>query len=256
MKTKLMITVAALALSGAAIAENYQSFSLLDYTRVDFGPVDADGWLLGTSYYLAERSTLGPLDQFTYINPISNFGAAYASFDDSDDFLINGEYFFDKFVVGLAATEEDGIEQAWLGYLFSDNFIARLDAVDEFDDTELYLSARYQLRFEGNDYLGFTARIDEDLNDLSLSTKYFRALNSGRYFSIGASIVDTEDDSYATLDGRYYWTEKTSVSAGLRNSSGFTLGFKRFFNSRFSLGVEYADSDRVEVVSLRLGAQF
>lgn len=253
---KPFVALATLFLSGAPIAAEYQSFSVLDYTRADFGPVDEDGWILGTTYYLDKRATLGPLDEFTYINPISRFGLGYASFGNNDTFLLNGEYFFDKLVIGAAATDEDGIEQAWLGYLFSANFLVRLDAVDEFDDTEFYLSARYKWEFKANDYFGLSARIDEDLNDLSLSAKYFTALSRGRYFSVGASVVDTTFDSFVTLDGRYFWSERTSVSAGLRNDSGFLFGFKHFFNPNFSLGFEYEENDSVEAVSLRLGAQF
>ena len=130
MNLKPFVALATLFLSGAPIAAEYQSFSVLDYTRADFGPVDEDGWILGTTYYLDKRATLGPLDEFTYINPISRFGLGYASFGNNDTFLLNGEYFFDKLVIGAAATDEDGIEQAWLGYLFSANFLVRLDAVD------------------------------------------------------------------------------------------------------------------------------
>ncbi len=256
MNLKPLAALAALFLSGATIAEEYQSFSFLDYTRFEFGPVDEDGLILGTTYYLDERATLGPLDEFTYINPISRFGLGYASFGDNDTFLFNGEYFFDKLVVGAAATDDDGIEQAWLGVLFSTNFLVRLDAIDEIDDTEWYLSAWYQWEFKSNDYFGLSARIDEDLNDLSLSAKYFTALQGGRFLSVGASIVDTTFDSFVTLDGRYFWSERTSISAGLRNDSGFLIGFKHFFNSNFSLGFEYEENDSVEAVSLRLGAQF
>jgi hypothetical protein len=253
---KPLVALVALFLSGAAIAAEYQSFSYVDYTRVDIGSVDEDGWILATTYYLDERATLGPLDEFTYINPISRFGIGYASFGDNDTLLFNGEYFFHKVVVGAEATSEDGIDQAWLGYLFSHNFLVRVDAVDEFDDTELYFSARYRWQLRGTDYLGFSARIDDDLNDLSLSAKYLRSLRGGRYFSIGASIVDTTMDSYATLDGRYFWNERTSVNAGLRNDSGFLLGVKHFFNTNFWLRFEYEENDNIEAVGLRIGAQF
>lgn len=256
MKIKAILAVVAMATSGVAVAENYQSFSFLDYTSFDFGTDDADGWILGTRYFLDERPALGPLDQFTYINPISNFGAAYARFDDDDVFLFDGEYFFGKFVVGAAATDEDGFEQARIGYLFTENFLARIEAVDEFDDTELFVSAQYQMNFEGNDYLGFTARVDDDLDNLALSAKYFRALSGRRYLAVGASLIDTDGDSFAILNGSFYWTERTSASLGLREDGDFTVGFKHFFNSNISLGVDYEEDESAEVFSLRLGAQF
>ena len=62
MNLKPLVALAALFLSGTAIAEEYQSFSYIDYTDFDFGPVEEDGWILSTSYYLDERPALGPLE--------------------------------------------------------------------------------------------------------------------------------------------------------------------------------------------------
>ena len=257
MKIRSAIVIAWLATSGTAIAEEYQSFTYLEYTTIDLDIVEVDLWLLGTSYFLSDRSTLGPLDQFTYINPISNFGAAYADVDGNNQFVVGGEYFFDKIVVGAAASDDDGIEQVWVGYLFSENFLASVEAVDEFDETEFYFAARYQLKLEGNDYLGFSVRSDDGLDNLSFSSKYFRGLSNGRYLSIDASILDVTGGNFAAVDASYYWTERTSARAGLRTGGNVALGFKHFFNRSFLLEVDYEDmGGDGDSVSLILGAQF
>ncbi len=51
MKIQSAIAVLALVTSGASAAEEYRSFTNLEYGQIDVGSVDVDVWLLGTTYY-------------------------------------------------------------------------------------------------------------------------------------------------------------------------------------------------------------
>lgn len=255
MGVKLVLASLLVTMPTISFAEDYQSFNFLEYTAIDFGPGDDDGWAIGTQYYFDERSTLGPLDQFVYINDISQIGAAYGNFSGNDSFAAVGEYFFSDFVIGGTASD-DGFERAWFGYFFTDNFLAKVEAADDFDGTDWYLSARYQKFLTGVDYFGIDARIDDGLDRTTLSVKYFKGLANGRYFAFGARLFHTNDDSYAALDGSYYWNERTSASLGLGEDGLFEIGAKHFFNKNFSVDIGYQDQDDLNIFSVRVGAQF
>jgi len=255
MRIKIVLAWLLLATPIISLAENYKSFSFGEYTTIDFGPVNEDGWIVGTQYFFNERSTLGPLDQFVYINDISHIGGAYGKFGDDDSFAAAGEYFFSDFVVGGVASD-DGFEGAWLGYFFTDDFLAKVEAVDDFDETNWYLSARYQRPLTGVDYFGIDVRIDDELDEVTLSGSYFRGLDNGGYFAFGARLLRTDEDNHAALNGSYYWNERTSVSLGLGEGDLYEIGAKHFFSENFSIGVDYQDQDRVSIFSVRVGAQF
>ena len=58
-----------------AVANDYQSFTSINYNSTSTGAVDNDSYGIGSTYYFDKKSSLGPLNEFDYINTVSNVSA-------------------------------------------------------------------------------------------------------------------------------------------------------------------------------------
>ena len=252
--------LATLLFSGATFAQNYQSISEAAYVNVE----DADLYRIGTLYYFSGRNTLGPLDQFSYINTHNNVFGSFTDDESNNQYHVGGEFFKDQFAVAGQFTRHDydsdatNVLQASLGYFFSSDFIARVHVIDVEDgDTDFSFSAQYNLDLNTTDYLGFTASTDDELDTISLATKYFKALNNGQYLTAGLNLSVGDVDSWS-LDGRYYFTSKTSAFAKLDKYDNVEVGAKHFFNNNIALAASYGNNfdHSYDLYRLTLSAQF
>jgi len=271
MKLKqLAIIIPSLLLSVSSVmAQEYQSFSSIDYTNVD-SKRSYDSTGVGTSYFFEKQKALGPLDQFKYINTSSSVFGNYAHIDKSDHFKAGGNLFIDNFVVGGVYSYSDydsgssDYYSARLGYLISDNFIVNAYANKaEGVDTDYHFSASYNHELSGKDYIGFTYRSDDDFDHQTLSTKYFHALDGGQYLVAGINYAHNEHFSN-DLAGNlaFYFNENTSISASYDDDDDYSIGAKHFFNQNYALRVGYqsnasddAWSDH-DIYSVNFTAQF
>ena len=73
----LLIPALILGHSAKISAEEYQSFTNASYSKNDYSSADTTSFGINTSYFFDAKSTLGPLNQFKYINTISNISARY-----------------------------------------------------------------------------------------------------------------------------------------------------------------------------------
>ncbi|MEW6982561.1 putative porin [Colwelliaceae bacterium 6471] len=260
--------------SGYAVAEDYQSISNAQYMKTEADNVSIDTSMLNTTYYLSKKSTLGPLDQFDYINTTSNIFASYmhTSLDDdtydasSDSLRIGGEYFLGKFLIGASYQNtdyDDGDSDATslrLGYLFSKNFLVQAEVLDLDDGgTEYLFSAAYNHQINGSDYLGFTARSDNDFDYKSISAKYFMKLNQGQYFITELMYQDGKYDNYWGASASYYFDDNTSISADYDDNDNYRLGVKHFINKNIALSAGYGantDESDYDVIDVGLTFQF
>ncbi|WDE10786.1 putative porin [Thalassomonas haliotis] len=247
-----LLPIAALLLTGTSLlastgvhAEDYQSFSSVSYSDLDNKHNDSDAFSLATRYYFDKKSTLGPLDEFEYINKTSNVFGSFVDTDTNKNFNLGGEAFIDKLLVGATYHYSDfdhgGNEDIYtlsLGYLVSDDFLIK--AVKHDNDDEYLFSASYNHQINDSDYIGFTYSTDDDVDVQTLASKYFTDLGQGRYLTAEVSFSDY-DDADNDLAGRveYFFNSHTSVAGSYNDDEDYSVSAKHFFNKNYALSASY-----------------
>lgn len=237
-------------LPSIVIAEEYRSISNLDYSRFETGPLELDQFAFGSTWYFDRKVTLGPLNEFEYINKTSNIFGAYTRFEgmnaDFDDALIGGEYFAGNLLVGgsYRNLEDFDVVTGTVGYLLNSNFLVSLDAVKAEDiDAEYFVNARYDHQLGGTNYIGFHFRTDDEFDTKEISSRYFTQLASENYLAaeVSYTIFDNADDIWA-LDGDYYFNQRTSLGLGIAKDEVYSLDFTHFFTRNIAVELGYTTS--------------
>ncbi|MBY6190889.1 putative porin [Microbulbifer agarilyticus] len=252
--------------SAVASAAQYNSFTDVDYTNSDFGNFDVDTLNLDSRYYFGALETLGPRKEFGYILPVSNIygGFAYADADgeSSDALNIGGEYYTGQWKLfgGLSDNDLSTDYRVGAGFLFTPNLLAEVEAVKREDvDTQLMFRGRYNHQLTGNDYIGFTAEVDDDFDYRSVSSKYFTALSGGQYLSASLSLIDTDNsDLYWGGGVEFYFNEDTSIGATYDEAESYRFHATHFFNENVAAKASYGsnrDFDDLDVFSLGVTVQ-
>ncbi|SFD61035.1 putative porin [Pseudoalteromonas denitrificans] len=254
----------------SVIAAEYQSFSDVSYSRFDAKHSHSNFYGVSTRYFLDKRASLGPLNEFEYINTISNVSGHYSHSDNSDRYNVAGELFLNDFVIGggYSYTDYDSSfindsekhYNANLGYLISENFIVHANAgkVDG-GKTNYNFSSSYNHQLNDKDYIGFTFNTDDDFDYRHLSSKYYKSLEGGQYLTLGLNYQNHRDsDNYLSGNINFYFNEKTSVFAGYDN---YTFGAEYFFNNNYSLNARYQSNasshlSDLDIYSVNFTAQF
>ena len=243
---KLAIIISGLLLSSAAhAADSYQSISNLNYTDTD----NNDTISVDSTYYFSPKSTLGPYDQFEYINKQSNVFGGYADDDFGDVTAIGGEYFVENFVVGAAYQNADynsNNESYTLsaGYFFNPDLLAKVRFVDQKDgDNVTFFSLAYNHMLNDTDYVGITVESDDDFDSRSVAAKYFVDLQQGNYLTVEGTFVslDEADDQW-NVETNYYFSKATSVFAAYDKEDNYSFGAQHFINKNIGLKVGYGNN--------------
>lgn len=250
MRTNLKVLVPLVLCSSAALAEDYHSISDFDYVWAELGPFQSDTYTLSSTWYFDSKQTLGPLNEFEYINKTSNIFGSWTQFDESDAHQaeIGGEYFAGHFLLGGSYSGDNGPDRftGTLGYLFSDNFLVSADALkfEGDDDTYYFFNARYNHQLSGTNYIGFNFRTDDEFQLNTISSRYFTKLSGESYLAAGVSytFVDDFDDSW-TLEGDYYFSPRTSLGLGVSSNDTYSFDFTHFFTESIALELNYATRD-------------
>ncbi|MFQ3197618.1 MAG: hypothetical protein ACI8R9_001641 [Paraglaciecola sp.] len=207
---------------------------------------------VNAKYFLDKKQTLGPLDQFKYINKVTNVAADYARVYDRYTLSVAGEYFAENNVVVSASysdSEYSDVSSLGIGYLISDDFIVRtvatkLDYGDSiyqnYDDTSYRFSASYNLQLQGKDYLGFNVSTDDELDNYGISSTYFSSLGGERFVILGLGFSDTPSGNVSNISAGYYFSKMTSVSANYNTSDNYSLNAKHYFNQNWALVAGFA----------------
>lgn len=279
MKLKSLLPLTLLSAAVSANADQLQSVTEFDYSRVKYGSIKADVFTLGSTYYFAPRETLGPLKELEYINKTSNVfgGYVYEDYDlggyryllggyehgSRDTAIIGGEYFAGNVLVGASYENTDDADtfEASLGYLFAPNFLVRVDAEKtDGQSTDFYASAQYTHHLSGADYLGFTVRVDDDFDSRELSSKYFAEVGNGSYIALTADYANISGgDNFWAGAAEFYFNKFTSVGASYDKNDDYELSFNHFFNEQIAGKLAYSsnsDDSRLKVWSLGIRAQF
>ncbi len=264
MTLKYLLPVLALTASASVMAEDYQLFTELNADRVRVSGGDSETlWNANGTYYFDKKQSLGPLDQFEYINKESNISAGYSRLYGENVWTVGGEAFVDENVLLAARYSRiagENISYLGLGYLFSDNFIVRADAtIPKHGSASFIFSASYDLQLDGNDYVGFTATVDDNFDYYTVGSKYFASVGQESYVAIGGGYADNDGRSAWYAEADYYFTKMTSVGVQFDREDDFSVNAKHFFDKNWALTAGYGsnfDTSDVKVYSLSLTGQF
>ncbi len=278
------------------MAEEYQSISSFDFKKLEYKHFDNKAYLLKSTYFFDKKSTLGPLDQFEYINKTSNVSGGYFDTDHTKTYVMGGEHFINKFLIGASyhysdfdfhaydnKTNEYGLK---IGYLISDNLIVKANAkkveieTDFSDDilldsksSENYynFSISYNHHINESDYIGVTYNTDEDLDTQTISSKYFMAIDQSSYLTAGISYTKNvkfgsslrnDDNDWAANLG-YYFNDRTSAFVSYDDNDDYVIGAKHYFNNNYSVSVNYSANassnelkDNLDIYGVNFTAQF
>ncbi|WP_226703391.1 putative porin [Microbulbifer elongatus] len=252
--------------SAVVSAEQYNSFTDVDYTSADYGNFDVDTLGFNSQYYFGALNTLGPRKEFNYILPVSNIygGFEYVDYDggDSDNVNLGGEYYTGQWKLfgGLSDSDSDTLYRAGAGFLFTPNLLAEAEVRDsDNSDTTLLIRGKYNHQLTGTDYIGFTAEVDDDFDYRSVSTKYFTALSGGQYLTAQLSLIDTDfSDLYWQGELEFYFNENTSIGGGYAENESYFLDATHFFNRNVAGKIGYAsnrDLSELDVFSIGVTVQ-
>lgn len=265
MKLKLITTAVLFSSAISVSAEEYQVISDITWSNVDVAGSSYDVLGLEGTYYFDKKESLGPYNEFEYINKVSNINANYVNVETGDYYSVGlaGELFVDNFLVGAGYSDDKFDNDATLftlGYLFSDDFLVRVDAVDtDGADTVYNISAAYNHQINDTDYIGFTLATDDDTDYVTLSSKYFTHLGGDRYLTANVSFTDFDGDNTWSVGSSYYFTKATSVFATLAEDDFYEIGAQHFFNTNVALYASYASQDDIiesDTYTIGLRAQF
>ena len=252
--------------SAVVSAEQYNSFTDVDYTAADYGSVDVDTLSFQSQYYFGALETLGPRKEFNYILPVSNIYGGFdyidANGNDEDALTLGGEYYTGQWKLfgELNDVDSNSVYSAGAGFLFTPNLLAEVEAVKPEDqDTVLFVRGKYNHQLSGTDYIGFTAEVDDDFDYRSVSTKYFTALSGGQYLTAQLGLVDTDNsDLYWEGEVEFYFNENTSIGGGYSEDETYFLDATHFFNRNVAGKVAYGsnrDFDDLDVFSIGVTVQ-
>ncbi|MBQ4834638.1 putative porin [Pseudoalteromonas sp. MMG010] len=243
---KLAVIISSILLSStAAAADSYNSISNLSYKDSD----NNDTVAVDSIYYLAPKKTLGPLDQFEYINKQTNVYGSYADDDASDITAVGGEYFFNQFVIGAEYENLDfgsHAEQYKLtgGYFFNPNLLAKVTLVENKDGDDYALfDLAYNHMLNSTDYIGVTLTADDDFDYRSVAAKYFIDLQQGNYLTVEGTFdsLDNSEDQW-DVETNYYFSKATSVFANYNKQDTYSFGAQHFINKNIGLKVGYENN--------------
>lgn len=233
-----------LLLSSTSFAQDYQTFTRLSAYKTERSHSDVDGAWLSAQYFFKARTALGPLDQFEYINKISNVGGSVNDRPGKDYFYnLGGQAFIGNVLVGAGYSNnrfDRERESLQVGYLFNDDFLVNVSASKVgSDDTTYHLSSRYNIQINETDYLGVSISTDDNFEYKSISSTYFSKVGDNKYLTARVDYGDYDSYKHWILYSSFYFTEKTSVNASYGKGKSYSLGVKHFFNNNFAIGAGY-----------------
>ncbi|AWF83235.1 hypothetical protein BTJ40_21780 [Microbulbifer sp. A4B17] len=234
--------------AATAGAEEYNSITTVDYSNLDFDGTDGNQFTAETTYYFSGKEALGPLKEFEYINKASNVSAAYSHYDvsseDIDNFAVAGEYFTSfGLVLGANLTEVDdeSVNTASIGYLFTPNFLVELSHTDFDYGDETFVEFRYNHQLSGSDYIGFDFITDDDFDARVFSSKYFTNLGGDQYLTAELAYADYDGGGdFWQIGADYFFTQNTSVGLKLDENEDVKLAFSHFLNRNVAVEAAYS----------------
>ncbi|WP_170176737.1 putative porin [Litorilituus sediminis] len=263
------------AFSAAHAEDSFQSFSSINYQTQDQRNGNLDWFSLNSRYYFDARTALGPLNEFDYINSISNLGVSYSymksEYDkvlvvDQDGTIVDfeassknqiihvdGEWFIGNFLLGGGASYIDSSSSSNFMALSPSGVVTQSGHNSDDQDTyyradlgylitqNLIIKASYH---DINNFLSYTVSYNFDFNDsdyigFSYNTDedFDTHSLSTKYF---ANISTT---SYLVLGAAYWYYGSSSVL----DNDYWSIYSSYYFNKFSSVSASYGENDNYSV---------
>jgi hypothetical protein len=262
MKFKLLSVATLLVVAGVCTAQDYQFFSSAGYSTEKDSDIDFVN--LGGQYYFNPIEVRGPFNEFDFLITESNIQANYVDvntpFGSFDATTLAADIFLGKMLVGgrYSDFEGDSDGELKLGYLITNNFLVDVRLQDSDSPVDAIFSATYQHNLSNDTYLGMKISTDEELNNASLSARYFTAISNGRYYALtfGYDNQDFVSDNWV-IGGDYYFNKYSSLGARLGDGV-VGISASHFFTPNFSVSGAYnfvSDEFSGDVFSLNVAYQ-
>jgi hypothetical protein len=269
-------SIVSILLSSTAFSESYQSFSSIGYSNhnstINLPLADyhskrsTDNVSLFSQYFFEEQQSLGPLNEFDYINTSSNIYALVNNsntkssnsykedsfgFDESNNsidiggqwithgFLLGAGYNYTKYKVSHENTSYDNISfdrnddsySASLGYFILDDLVIRADYFDAGDKYELLTDDDYfSYSVSYNLQLAGTDYIGFSYN---VDDDFDIHQLSSRYF------LSLTQESYLVLGGEYVFDNRDNFFA----EDSWSINGSYYFNTQTSVSAFYGKDD-------------
>lgn len=266
----MKVRIALLAMSIARFANANSVGTIVDVSHMDAGDINNTG--ISALHYFDRRELRGPLDQFSFINSNSFVSASYFDSDFGNDSSISGQWYSDNgFFVGAGYSYSDpkadnpfsnslDIKTGTLGYQANEVWSVSATFVDPEDaDSVTLFNVSYEHDMDGNDWIAFSYRTDDELDFHNVTTRYFNSLDNGSYLVLTADVTDVDDgNSDWNLRTDYYWNNYTSVFASVGDDDTYQVGAQHYFNDTWALSASYLESDlnQEDIWQVNLRAQF
>ncbi|ASM49564.1 hypothetical protein PESP_a1447 [Pseudoalteromonas espejiana DSM 9414] len=245
---KLAVIISSILLSStAAAADSYNSISNLSYKDSD----NNDTVAVDSIYYLSPKKTLGPYDQFEYINKQTNVYGSYADNDFADVTNVGGEYFINEFLVGASYENLDPdtgsngeLYKLTGGYFFNPDLLAKVTLVENKDGDDFALfDLAYNHMLNSTDYVGVTLTSDDDFDYRAVAAKYFIDLQQGNFLTFEGKYESIDDaENQWVAETNYYFSKATSVFANYNKQDTYSFGAQHFINKNIGLKVGYENN--------------
>ena len=239
---KLAVIISSILLSStAAAADSYNSISNLSYKDSD----NNDTVAVDSIYYLSPKKTLGPYDQFEYINKQTNVYGSYADDDFGDVTNIGGEYFINEYETLDPDSGSNGeLYKLTGGYFFNPDLLAKVTLVENKDGDDFALfDLAYNHMLNSTDYVGVTLTSDDDFDYRAVAAKYFIDLQQGNFLTFEGKYESIEDaENQWVAETNYYFSKATSVFANYNKQDTYSFGAQHFINKNIGLKVGYENN--------------
>ncbi len=248
-----------ISVSNRALTESYQSFTGISHS--DSSGVGSHIQSLESTYFFHDRRTLGPLNEFSFINQISNIyfsanksgGSKNVSVGGdfiAKNFLLQGQYYYDKFDAPDHVDDDRWAYNISLGYYLSNHLLVTTRAFkSENINTSYSFTVDYNYQINEKDYIGFRYFTPDDFDSYSIYSKYYRYLSHQRYLSLVLSYADNPSEILADFwiaNVTFYLNKRNSISAQYDKGDNFSdstysLGIGHYLTEHYGIQLYYSD---------------
>ncbi|CAH9062463.1 hypothetical protein PSECIP111854_03017 [Pseudoalteromonas sp. CIP111854] len=237
-------------LTTSAQANDKQWFNSASYAHTE--KTSFNSLRVNSAYYFTPQHNTGVWDDFGYLDTDSKVSVSYTDNDNNNFFSASGEAFYNNFFVSAAVSDlsEEDNHSIGFGYLYNDALKLSIQSrrSDNHSD-KIWYQAQYNHQINDSDYLGVTVGIQDNPDDWMVSSRYFKKLAGGAYFSIDASHYNyVYSSSVTTVMANYYLNENLAFGLGLLDSR-VQLEAKYFISDKYFYRIGYIDEGNMASIS-------
>jgi len=245
MKLKLLVAAVGVAISGFAIADSYQAEISGGLTRLD---VEGDGNksnvydLKGVYHFNAVNTTNLPLAESAYLGKNSNVFAGLIDYPKQHGnpsaqlYQVGAEFYIPENFLYVKA----GATRVSSGS-YRDNDWFTAIGITPIDG--LLVTTQYY---------------HEDGYDANVHAKYVTDIGGGQFINVEAGVTDADAGTVTHVGGDYYIDRTFSIGADVvdGDDENYSVRARKFFTESFSGEVSYTDYDYDNAVSVGVAVRF